>query len=514
MELRGAGRGHGGQPRRGGESATICPATRLVQTMKTHEIRLQCSIITSRPTKHMFQSAIYLRLQVSLDKYRPAAPPDCSHLNDGHNLARAPLSCPLDTPRVFIGSIRFRKYSTYTGERQRQVKELSERVESGGCGGDRVIDQSPDRPRQFSHPEHDFSVIYDPESVFQSNPSSLHLSCSSRLILLQTEQRMCAACSEPITDKYLLQVSGRSWHAHCLRCCVCQLALDRQPSCFIKDDSIYCKADYAKSASHSESGRGGSGLSTVYLGKHRGPAATKAPPRQIEKVKLAQNSGKYRGYSVVRAQPVLPGVQVSAASWPRTVVNIGVITSSERNLCYPAFKSPPPGRSRIVKLAQNCGKYRGYNVVRAQPVLPGVQVTVVKLAQNCGKYRGYNVVRAQPVLPSVQVSVVRSRLVSQFLGHSVGVRESIYHTPLTPSFVPGFPGRPIYSRRASNSLPLHRCMELEAGRSTGTDTHYPPITDSRVIFSPFYFPLKPSRRPINLERPESYLSLRGFYKYE
>ncbi|KAJ4449814.1 hypothetical protein ANN_01220 [Periplaneta americana] len=61
-----------------------------------------------------------------------------------------------------------------------------------------------------------------------------------------TEHRLCAACSEPITDKYLLQVSGRSWHAHCLRCCVCQLALDRQPSCFIKDDSVYCKSDYAK----------------------------------------------------------------------------------------------------------------------------------------------------------------------------------------------------------------------------------------------------------------------------
>ncbi|KDR19538.1 LIM/homeobox protein Awh isoform X4 [Zootermopsis nevadensis] len=63
----------------------------------------------------------------------------------------------------------------------------------------------------------------------------------------QTEHRMCAACSEPITDKYLLQVNGRSWHSHCLRCCVCQLALDRDPSCFIKDDSIYCKTDYAKS---------------------------------------------------------------------------------------------------------------------------------------------------------------------------------------------------------------------------------------------------------------------------
>ncbi|RZC42154.1 LIM domain containing protein [Asbolus verrucosus] len=63
---------------------------------------------------------------------------------------------------------------------------------------------------------------------------------------LQTEYRLCSACGEPISDKFLLEVSGRSWHARCLRCCVCQLQLDRQPSCFIRDRAIYCKADYAK----------------------------------------------------------------------------------------------------------------------------------------------------------------------------------------------------------------------------------------------------------------------------
>ncbi|XP_030766231.1 LIM/homeobox protein Awh isoform X2 [Sitophilus oryzae] len=62
---------------------------------------------------------------------------------------------------------------------------------------------------------------------------------------MKTEYRLCSACSEPISDKFLLEVSGRNWHARCLRCCVCQLQLDRQPSCFIRDRAIYCKADYA-----------------------------------------------------------------------------------------------------------------------------------------------------------------------------------------------------------------------------------------------------------------------------
>ncbi|KAF2892751.1 hypothetical protein ILUMI_13422 [Ignelater luminosus] len=70
--------------------------------------------------------------------------------------------------------------------------------------------------------------------------------------LLEAEDWMiglidCAACDERIRDKFLLKVSGRSWHARCLRCCVCQQQLDRQPSCFIRNKAIYCKADYAKS---------------------------------------------------------------------------------------------------------------------------------------------------------------------------------------------------------------------------------------------------------------------------
>uniref|UniRef100_A0AAR5Q193 Arrowhead n=1 Tax=Dendroctonus ponderosae TaxID=77166 RepID=A0AAR5Q193_DENPD len=64
---------------------------------------------------------------------------------------------------------------------------------------------------------------------------------------MKTEYRICSACGGPITDKFLLEVSQSTWHTSCLRCCICQLLLDNEPSCFIRDQAIYCKADYAKS---------------------------------------------------------------------------------------------------------------------------------------------------------------------------------------------------------------------------------------------------------------------------
>ncbi|XP_017482563.1 PREDICTED: LIM/homeobox protein Awh [Rhagoletis zephyria] len=61
-----------------------------------------------------------------------------------------------------------------------------------------------------------------------------------------TELRSCAACGEPISDRFFLEVGGCSWHATCLRCCICQCPLDRQQSCFIRERQVYCKADYGK----------------------------------------------------------------------------------------------------------------------------------------------------------------------------------------------------------------------------------------------------------------------------
>ncbi|XP_063697930.1 LIM/homeobox protein Awh [Culicoides brevitarsis] len=69
---------------------------------------------------------------------------------------------------------------------------------------------------------------------------------ASNLLTLHTELRTCQACGEPISDRYLLEVGGCTWHSSCLRCCVCLTPLDRQPSCFLRERQVYCKADYAK----------------------------------------------------------------------------------------------------------------------------------------------------------------------------------------------------------------------------------------------------------------------------
>ncbi|XP_055606911.1 LIM/homeobox protein Awh-like isoform X2 [Uranotaenia lowii] len=62
---------------------------------------------------------------------------------------------------------------------------------------------------------------------------------------MKKELRSCTACGEPISDQFLLDVGGCSWHSACLRCCICHTLLDQQPSCFLKDRQVYCKGDYA-----------------------------------------------------------------------------------------------------------------------------------------------------------------------------------------------------------------------------------------------------------------------------
>lgn len=65
-------------------------------------------------------------------------------------------------------------------------------------------------------------------------------------VWIQSEYKCCTACEDPISDRYLLEVSGHAWHGSCLRCCVCLATLDEQRTCYIRDDQIYCKEDYMK----------------------------------------------------------------------------------------------------------------------------------------------------------------------------------------------------------------------------------------------------------------------------
>ncbi|XP_064096446.1 LIM/homeobox protein Awh-like [Macrobrachium nipponense] len=66
------------------------------------------------------------------------------------------------------------------------------------------------------------------------------------VVASQGSGEVCQGCHDVIADRFLLRVNSRSWHQTCLRCCVCQLALDRQPSCFIREHNVYCKTDYTR----------------------------------------------------------------------------------------------------------------------------------------------------------------------------------------------------------------------------------------------------------------------------
>ncbi|KAK3087518.1 hypothetical protein FSP39_006901 [Pinctada imbricata] len=64
--------------------------------------------------------------------------------------------------------------------------------------------------------------------------------------VMKSDGDLCSGCGDLITDRFLLHVNGQSWHVGCLRCSVCQIGLEYQQSCFIKEDAVYCKLDYSR----------------------------------------------------------------------------------------------------------------------------------------------------------------------------------------------------------------------------------------------------------------------------
>eukprot|EP00095_Tigriopus_kingsejongensis_P004296 maker-scaffold722_size106786-snap-gene-0.31 protein:Tk04296 transcript:maker-scaffold722_size106786-snap-gene-0.31-mRNA-1 annotation:"lim homeobox protein awh" len=68
----------------------------------------------------------------------------------------------------------------------------------------------------------------------------------SDLTPTKSEPVECNLCGDIISDRFILQVASRSWHAECLRCSICQTLLDSHASCFLRDDQLFCKLDYTK----------------------------------------------------------------------------------------------------------------------------------------------------------------------------------------------------------------------------------------------------------------------------
>ncbi|XP_078126897.1 LIM/homeobox protein LMX-1.2-like [Sander vitreus] len=56
---------------------------------------------------------------------------------------------------------------------------------------------------------------------------------------------VCEGCTRIISDRFLMRVSGASWHEGCLQCAACQRPLTA--TCFIRDSTVYCRAHYQQS---------------------------------------------------------------------------------------------------------------------------------------------------------------------------------------------------------------------------------------------------------------------------
>ena len=59
--------------------------------------------------------------------------------------------------------------------------------------------------------------------------------------------RLCYGCKKPIEDKYRLCVSpDLDWHTSCLVCAECNMNMDENWTCFLKEGRTYCKKDYVR----------------------------------------------------------------------------------------------------------------------------------------------------------------------------------------------------------------------------------------------------------------------------
>ncbi|KAI6181021.1 LIM/homeobox protein Awh [Aphelenchoides besseyi] len=81
----------------------------------------------------------------------------------------------------------------------------------------------------------------------QQLESQQPVSVQSKLTAQSTSQtQKCATCNSQIQDRYLMCVNGLYYHADCLRCSVCSIQLENEPTCFCKQSGLYCKSCYVQ----------------------------------------------------------------------------------------------------------------------------------------------------------------------------------------------------------------------------------------------------------------------------
>ncbi|KRY82745.1 TBC1 domain family member 13 [Trichinella pseudospiralis] len=64
--------------------------------------------------------------------------------------------------------------------------------------------------------------------------------------MMKLTEEICSGCGNIIYDRYLLQVNQQLWHVNCLRCSSCAALLDKLPSCYLKEDKVFCKMCYQR----------------------------------------------------------------------------------------------------------------------------------------------------------------------------------------------------------------------------------------------------------------------------
>ncbi|CAH8825246.1 unnamed protein product [Trichobilharzia szidati] len=64
-----------------------------------------------------------------------------------------------------------------------------------------------------------------------------------------TPNLSCTGCHESIHDKLFLSMDNKYWHLNCLRCFKCGITLQWEKTCFVKNDSVFCREHYKKLSS-------------------------------------------------------------------------------------------------------------------------------------------------------------------------------------------------------------------------------------------------------------------------